>query len=110
MKLLDQYFELQKKVYDYFGYVEYSVVIPLDDAREYFWQCDGVTVRFAKTETELVSQAGDYYVYEVYMVRLLPEWVYEGDEFTMICVDTHSDGNRFLQVFANVNRRETAHT
>ena len=38
MKLLDDYFKLQKEVYDYFGYVEDWVVIPLEDGTEYFWK------------------------------------------------------------------------
>ena len=35
MKLLDQYFKLQKEIYDYFGYKEDWVVIPLYDNREF---------------------------------------------------------------------------
>jgi hypothetical protein len=106
MQLLDQYFEIQKQVYEHFGYVEDWVVIPLDDAREYFWRCDGHTVGFAKTVEELESQDGNYYENEVYTQRFLPKWVYEADDFTMICVDTRTDGNKFLQVFDNDKRRE----
>lgn len=36
MQLLTEYFELQKKVHEHFGYVEDWVSIPLDDGREYF--------------------------------------------------------------------------
>lgn len=32
MKLLNEYFKLQKEIYDYFGYKEDWVVIPIDDA------------------------------------------------------------------------------
>jgi hypothetical protein len=106
MQLLDQYFEIQQQIHEYFGYFEDWVVIPLDDAREYFWWCDGHTVGFAKTVDELESQDGSYSENEVYMQRYLPKWVYEADDFTMICVDTRTDGNKFLQVFDNAKRRE----
>tara|TARA_B110000263_G_scaffold191115_1_gene168962 strand:+ start:253 stop:582 length:330 start_codon:yes stop_codon:yes gene_type:complete len=109
MQLLDQYFEIQKQIYEHFGYTEDWVVIPLDDAREYFWQCDGHTVRFAKTVEELESN-GDYYENEVYTQRFLSKWVYEADDYTMICSDTRTDGNKFLQVFDNAKRYEKVAT
>lgn len=110
MKLLTDYFDLQKKIYDHFGYAEDWVVIPMDDAREMFWILqqgeDGKGfVRFAETEEKLFSD-GDYYENEIYRQRFLPQWVYPADDCTMICVDTHTDGNRFLQVFDNSKKRE----
>ncbi len=108
MHLLDEYFEIQKRIYAHFGYVEDWVKIPLDDATAYFWRCDGVTVDFAETEAELNSQDGEYYANEVYTQRFLPKWVYEAEagDYTMICVDTQTDGNKFLQIFDNAKRRE----
>jgi hypothetical protein len=105
MELLDKYFEIQKKIYNHFGYVEDWVVIPLDDARPYFWYVTDSEVHFADTERELDSQEGNYYVNEIYSQRFLPKWVYRADDFTMICVDTHTDGNKFLQVFDNAKER-----
>ena len=104
MQLLDQYLEIQKQIHDYFGYVEDWVVIPLDDAREYFWQCNGDIVRFANTLEELKSQTGNCYENIIYRQRFLPKWIYEADDFTMICVDTQTDGNKFLMVFDNAKR------
>ena len=105
MKLLDDYFEIQKKIYDYFGYKEDWVVIPIDDAREYFWKMTGYLigyVRFAETEEQLNDEIGmGYYENEIYTQRHLPEWVYRGKDYTMICVDTNTDGNKFLQIFDN---------
>lgn len=105
MKLLDDYFALQKQIYEYFGYVEDWSVIPLDDAREYFWRLDGEgpgNVRYAKTIAGVDDEEGnETYENEIYTQRFLPKWVYRGAEFTMICVDTHTDGNHFLQVFDN---------
>ncbi len=91
-------------VFNYFGYVEDWRVIPLDDSREYFWRLDGEgprEVHFADSEEELGSESGNYYVNEIYTQRHLPKWVYRGEDFTMIVVDTHTDGNMLLQIFSN---------
>ena len=101
MKLLDDYIKLQDQIYKYFGYVEDWVAIPIDDAREYFWVLETNTVCFAKTELELSNKDGEYYENEIYTQRFLPKWVYPADGYTMICVDTHTDGNKFLQIFDN---------
>ena len=41
MKLLQDYFKLQKEIYDYFGYKEDWVVIPLDDQTDQEWFIKG---------------------------------------------------------------------
>ena len=108
MELLDRSNALQDEVFAYFGYVEDWRVLPLDDARQYFWKLDGEgpgTVKFADTEGELANEEGQYYASEIYTQRHLPKWVHRGADFTMIAVDTHTDGNKFLQVFANANER-----
>lgn len=94
-------------LFDYFGYREDWRVLPVDDATQYLWRLDGEgpgTVRFADTDEQLNSD-GDYYENEIYMQRHLPKWVYRGADYTMIVVDTHTDGNQFLQIFANAKRR-----
>jgi hypothetical protein len=48
-----------------------------------------------------IAGTGDYYQNDIYTNRFLPKWVYRGPEYTMIVVDTHTDGNQLLQVFAN---------
>lgn len=107
MKLLFKYFALQKEVFDYFGYVEDWKSIPLDDATDQFWQLnensDGSgSVRFSEEVEKLQDkEAGDYYENEIYTQRFLPKWVYRGKDYTMISVDTHCDGNKFLQIFDN---------
>lgn len=102
MRLLDEYFALQKQIYQYFGYVEDWAVIPIDDERESYWQLLGNSVRFAETKEQLLDDdAEEYYENEIYTQRHLPKWVYRGEEYTMICVDTHIDANKFLQIFDN---------
>jgi len=106
MKLLNDYFKLQNEIYNYFGYVEDWVVIPIDDARNFFWRIQGSeengSVQYADSIQNLNDiEAGHYYTNEIYTQRFLPKWVYRGEKYTMICVDTHTDGNKFLQIFNN---------
>ena len=105
MKLLDQYFEIQQKIYEYFGYVEDWVVIPIDDCREMYWRLDGEDrggeLHYAKTKEELVNETGDYYSDSIYTQRFMPKWVYRGEDFTMVCCDPHVDGNKFLRILDN---------
>lgn len=108
MQLLTDFFNIQAKIFEYFGYVEDWRVIPLDDAREYYWRLEGEgpgEVHFADSEQELLDQSGTCYTEEIYTQRFLPKWVYRGEEFTLICVDTHVDGNKFLRVFDNSKER-----
>ena len=107
MKILDQYFDLQQQLFDYFSYVEDWVSIPIDDRREYYWQLNQNTdgsgsVLYAKTKN--LYETDKYYSDSIYTQRFLPKWVYEGKEYTMICVDTHTDGNKFLAIYANDKR------
>ena len=104
MEKLDQYFKLQKEIYDYFGYVEDWVVIPLDDCRDYYWRLYGEgpgEVRYAESEELLDDPDLDYYTSSIYTQRFLPKWVYRGEKYTMVCADTQTDGNKFLMVFDN---------
>lgn len=110
MEKLDKYLELQKEVYSYFGYAEDWVVIPIDDGRTYWWYINGSEssgeVIFANKKDELPITEdgeikGEYFSNEIYTQRFLPKYVYRGKDYTMICVDTHVDGNKFLQIFDN---------
>jgi hypothetical protein len=98
MKLLDDYLKLQQEIYDYFGYKEDWRVIPIEDSRNSFWKLDeyGDEVFFADTLKELKEEGGNYYGNEI-----IHDGVYRGKEYTLIEVDTHTDGNKFLQIFSN---------
>lgn len=109
MKKLTEYFELQKEIFDYFGYKEDWRVIPMSDCRKYYWYVtseDSGEVHFADSETELINQTGQYFVDEIYTQRFLNKWVYRGKNFTMICTDPHTDGNKFLSIFDNDKERK----
>jgi len=50
---------------------------------------------------EELKDDADYYEDTIYQQRFLPKYIYEGLEYTMISVDTQTDGNKFLAVFDN---------
>jgi len=105
MELLDKEQAVRQEIFNYFGYVEGWRVLPLDDARAYFWVLEDKVVRFAESPESLEDKGdGDYYKNEIYTNRHLPKWVYEGADYTMIVVDTHTDGNQLLQIFDNAKK------
>lgn len=106
MKLLNEYFEKQQEVYDYFGYVEDWAAFPLDDKIKFYWYINGNEVVYSEKKEDLpltdeASDRGHYYSDEINCGRFLPKSVYEKPDYTMITVDTHVDGNKFLYVFDN---------
>jgi hypothetical protein len=110
MEKLNEYFAIQKEIFEYFGYVEDWRVIPLDDSTEAFWYLtdseSSGCVRFAESVEQLEDEeAGNFYENEIYTQRHLPKWIYRGEDYTMIYVDTHTDGNTFLQIFSNDKER-----
>jgi hypothetical protein len=108
MELLDQYFEIQNRIYEYFGYAEDWRAIPLDDCRNCFWRLDGEgpgQFHYAKTEDELLNETGEYYKDAIFTQRHLSRWVYRGEKFTMVLCDPHVDGNVFLRIVDNAKER-----
>ena len=106
--LVDSYLESKQALFDYFGYVEDWVAIPIDDSRGIFWELTGEghgdTVKYHEDAKELSDEKedeGNYYEDEIYTQRHLPKWVYRGKDMTMVCVDTCCDGNKFLRIFDN---------
>lgn len=100
MKQLDEYLALQKEIYAYFGYEEGWRVIPIDDCRDMYWWVTGEGYRDDVFYSES-PEDNEVYSDEIYTQRHLKKWVYAGAEYTMICVDTHTDGNQFLAIFDN---------
>lgn len=99
MELLDKYFEIQEMIYDYFGYKEDWRVLPLDDKRDYLWYISDYEVLFAKTLKDFEKSDGEYYSNELYR-----NIIHETEDYTMIAVDTHTDGNKFLAIYDNNKR------
>lgn len=106
MKLLKEYFELEQKIFDYFGYKEDWVVIPLEDQTGCYWFLTGekqgdTCVWYDAPFTIEVVQDGAIYDGPIYTQRYLSKWVYRREDYTMVCVNTQTDGNKFLMIFDN---------
>lgn len=112
--MIDDYFKLLQEVHDHFGYVEDWCVFPLVDHREYYWVADDNEVQFSprKDVAEALAKAdywdqipeemhNEVYSDEIYYNRFLPKAVYKAEDYTMILVDTNTDGNKFLSIFDN---------
>ena len=99
MQILDDYLSLQKQVYEYFGYVEDWRVFPIDDRREYYWRVDSNNVEYGDAPD--FSNPDHHYEDTIYTYRHLSKHVYRGNEFTMVIVDTITDGNKFLAIYDN---------
>jgi hypothetical protein len=110
VKLLKQHQELRQQIFKYFNYIEDWGVFPLMDYTNYYWNLNDGVVGFSEHETDLFETEDDEcdrYEVEVYTYCHLNKWVYHGNEYTMILVDTKTDGNIFLAVFDNTKKRET---
>jgi hypothetical protein len=101
MKLLEEYNNALEALYKHVDFTPDWVVYPIDDRTTMYWQIlNKDTVKFAET-IEAFNSDGDYYSDEIYCQRFYDQWVYRGEELTMIFVDTHTDGNKFFAIFAN---------
>lgn len=115
---LNKYFELQKEILDYFGFPATWKEIPIDDATQYYWRVtdDEDEVKYCEEDNleearrllkdeddeEWYKLHGDkLYSNEIYTYCHLDKYIYRTADYTMICVDTHCDGNKFLQIFDN---------
>ena len=101
--------KLQNDIYEYFGYEEDWCVFPIEDRREYFWRINGDerdgTVEYCSEPT--FTDEDHLYSDEIFTQRFLSKWVYRGKDYTMILVDTHTDGNKFLAIYENAKQKET---
>ncbi|AUR89231.1 hypothetical protein NVP1121O_203 [Vibrio phage 1.121.O._10N.286.46.C4] len=103
MELFSNYEKMKKEIFEYFGYVEDWRILPLVFDTDMYWAVDDVSVVFSEDLSNLIEEdlVGNHYENTIYKQRHLPKWVYRGEEYTMIVVDTPSDGNQCLQVFSN---------
>jgi len=109
MKQLIAYKEALKEIYDYFGFVEDWSVFPLEDATAYWWFIErGCVFYFDSLEAYEQRDESHTYVVEILHHRFYPNAIYEGkdNKYTMIIVDTNTDGNKFLQIFDNSKKVE----
>jgi len=104
MELIKNYLESLQKIYDHVGFVEDWVIYPLDDQLNRYWDEDGDSVYYADTYEEFDSEDGGYYVDEIYKQRFYNQWVYVGDDFTMIFCNPGVDGMKYFRLFDNSKR------
>lgn len=114
-KKIDDYFSLAKEIHQFFGYQEDWVTIPMDDGREYYWflieeplniegkpeAVGGELVYSLEPLTADAVRDGAIYVADVYTQRFLPKWIYRTKTHTMVAIDTHTDGNKYLILLDN---------
>ena len=99
MKLLKDYFKLEKEIKNYFGYVEQWKAIPLSDETDMYWfiannQC---VYSDEPISLEKMLEVGPHYSFVLYGKQS----IYRKDDYTMLVVDTNTDFNIFLMIFDN---------
>lgn len=101
--LIKQEKESRQAIFDYFGYVEDWCIFPFADYRDMVWQIEGSETRGSVISSSSLEEFenGDTYSDEICTQRFLPKWVYRGKDYTMILIDIHTDGNRFLAIYDN---------
>lgn len=100
-ELLQKLVETEAHIHQYFGYVEDWQVCPIQDHTDYYWYTrDGIVYYGGDADTTL-SVAGWH---NRYGDEIIGGAVWKGEHFTMINVDTHTDGNKFLFVFDNAKQ------
>jgi hypothetical protein len=101
MDIINDYFNQIQEVYKYFGFKEDWVVYPLEDYREHNWKIVNDDKVVFGEKNDVISETGNHYENEIYKQRFYKKWVYRGEKYTMIFVDTHTDGNKFFGVYDN---------
>lgn len=105
---IEKYFNLADEIHEYFGYKEDWKCIPMNSQLDQYWFITGdgrVGDKYVHSPEPLTKESieagSNIYSGSIYTQRFLPKWVYRGKEFTLVCADTHTDGNKFLMIFDN---------
>jgi hypothetical protein len=102
MDIIDGYFKQLQEVYEYFGFKEDWVIYPLEDYRKYHWKIVNDEEVYFGEKDDVINETGNHYVNEIYKQRFYNQWIYRGEKYTMIFVDTHTDGNKFFAIYDNL--------
>jgi hypothetical protein len=95
---LDQYNELYVKITDYFGYVDSWLGLSIEDCRGFTWQLTKHGVYYTDS-SNIIDVLDDLFAPRV--VDFKQEWVYRGEELTLLVLRFGLSGNAFLGVFDN---------
>jgi hypothetical protein len=111
MNLLKQYFKLQQEIYKYFGYVEEWQVLPIDDRTSFYWDVviDEGSVRFSLVDPVVQELTENQLFEDELLIRPSTGSTYHSNGYTMIAVDTRTDGNKFLAIYDNTKQRHQAY-
>ena len=102
MNILENYKKALQAIYDHVGFVEDWVVYPIDIRDDMFWEIvDDEEVVYAETREKVGNEDGNHYSDEIYTQRFYKKHVYRGEKYTLIFVDTHTDGNKFFAIYDN---------
>lgn len=102
MKILNEYLELQNKIYAHFGYEEGWTAMPIDDRRRMWWELKRDTVRYHELREVIEAKSDDReYEDEICDTVHIRKPIMRAEGFAMICVDTRTDGNQFLAIYDN---------
>lgn len=105
--LLKNYNKALKDIYDHVGFVEDWVVYPIEDSTDYIYNYNNDEVWYIDKKHFYSGNINDnLYSNEIYEQRFYNKWIYVGEEYTLMIVDTRVDGNKFFQIFKNCNRVE----
>lgn len=106
LKLIKKYNDALQAIYDHVGFVEDWVVYPIADETDSWWKLkqDEETVLYSENKEDSEEETGNHYEGEIYTQRFYQKHVYEGKDFTMIFVDTHTDGMKYFMLFDNSKR------
>lgn len=97
-ELLQKLVETEAHIHRYFGYVEDWQVYPIQDHTDYYWYMRDGMVCYGEDADTAFSLDNRY------EDEIIDNGVYAKNDFTMINVDTHTDGNKFLFVFDNTKQ------
>lgn len=101
MSVVTDFINARNALYEHVGFVEDWVIYAIEDNTEMYWRIDGGRVLFSEKREDALNETGDHYENEIYTQRFYKKHVYGGEQFTMIFVDTRTDGNRFFAIFDN---------
>ena len=110
MNIITNYEEALQAIYDHVGFKEDWVIYPINDCTNMFWKIieEETKVQFANTKEKLLNEdrSDELYSNKIYHQRFYSKWIYVGELYTMIFVDTHTDGMRYFSIFTNSKRIE----
>lgn len=96
---IDKYFKLQEEIFVHCRYMEDWHIYPMVDYRDFVWAINKNSVVSAKTLEDFAT--GEFFEDEILKDRFLSKSIFEGQEFTLILVDTHCDNNKYLILLDN---------